>query len=117
MMRRLLGRRGERRAERYLRRQGLQPAVRNYHCRHGEIDLVMEHDAALVFVEVRVRRSGNFGDAADSVDRHKQQRLIRAARHFLMTHPQWAERPCRFDVVALERDRQSLNWIKSAFEV
>lgn len=117
MMRRLLGQRGERRAERYLRRRGLRPAERNYHCRHGEIDLVMEDNEAVVFIEVRVRRRGRFGDAADSIDHHKQQRLTRAARHFLMTHPEWAERPCRFDVVALDRDRDELNWIPNAFEV
>lgn len=116
-MLRWLGQRGERRAERYLRRQGLKPAERNYNCRHGEIDLVMEDDVALVFVEVRVRRTGGFGDAADSVDRHKQQRLIRAARHYLMTHPEWADRPCRFDVIALKRDHDALDWIPNAFEV
>ncbi len=102
----------ERRAQDYLRRQGLVPVARNYRCKGGEIDLVMRAaDGTLVFVEVRQRSGRGFGGAAGSVTAAKQRRLVRAALHYLAT----LERapPCRFDVVTLESGR--LEWLPDAF--
>lgn len=115
-----LGASGEREAETFLRRNGLALVQRNYRCRAGEIDLVMQaEDQAvklLVFVEVRLRGDGAHVNALDSVDRNKQRKLITAARHFLMDNPQWSEHPCRFDVVALDSTRDRLVWVPAAFE-
>lgn len=97
---------------RYLERQGLRLVARNHRCRHGEIDLVMRDAGTLVFVEVRFRRSGRFGTAADSVDVHKQRRLVAAAAHYLQAHPSGL--PCRFDVVAMGAD-DGVDWIRNAF--
>lgn len=69
-------------AENYLHKQGLSTVERNYTCRIGEIGLIMLHEKALVFVEVRYRRSAEFGDAAESVTLKKQRRVIRTAQHF-----------------------------------
>lgn len=71
----------------------------------------------LIFVEVRYRRGARFGSAAESVDARKQQRLIRAAEDFLVRHPQFANHPCRFDVMALygEADAPGCDWIAGAF--
>jgi len=115
-----LGESGEREAESFLRKNGLSVVKRNYRCRAGEIDLVM-HTAdeplkLLVFVEVRLRGDGAHVSALDSVDRNKQRKLITAARHFLMDNPQWAEHPCRFDVVALDPSQDRLVWVPAAFE-
>lgn len=110
------GRKTEQQVERWLRDQGLKTLSRNYHCRQGEIDLVMEDDASIVFVEVRYRRHDSHGGALASVDGHKQQRLIRAARHYLARHPHYGARPCRFDVVATDNDRATApEWIRNAF--
>lgn len=106
------GREAEQRAEQYLQAQGLAPVTRNYLCRMGEIDLVMRDGPALVFVEVRLRRHRGFGDALASVDARKQQRLIRAAQHYLQRHP-W-DGPCRFDVVGLDAQNR-ISWIRDAF--
>jgi putative endonuclease len=115
-----LGESGEREAETFLRRNGLTLVQRNYRCRAGEIDLVMQNDdqavKLLVFVEVRLRGDGAHVNALDSVDRNKQRKLITAARHFLMDNPQWSEHPCRFDVVALDPTRDRLVWVPAAFE-
>lgn len=115
-----LGESGEREAEVFLRRNGLTLVQRNYRCRAGEIDLVMQTDdqavKLLVFVEVRLRGDGAHVNALDSVDRNKQRKLITAARHFLMDNPQWAEHPCRFDVVALDPGHDRLVWVPAAFE-
>ena len=114
-----IGDSAEDRALAYLQRQGLQLVQRNYRLAGGprrrgaEIDLILrDTDGTLVFVEVRSRRSGGHGGAASSVSALKQQRLVRAARHYLM---QWAVLPpCRFDVVALDGD--ALQWLRAAFD-
>lgn len=106
----------------FLRRQRLVLVARNVHCRGGELDLVMrERDGTLVFVEVRARKWRGYGGAAASVGWHKQQRILRAARHFLAADAAGesaGERehvmpPCRFDVVAFESGR--LEWLRDAF--
>ena len=109
-------------AERHVTAAGLQILARQYHCRLGEIDLVALDAHTLVFIEVRYRRSTRFGGAAASVTRHKQQRIVSAARHFLMHHPQYCEYPMRMDVIALERVEHSrapparVRWIRAAFD-
>ncbi|MFM8467942.1 MAG: YraN family protein [Oxalobacteraceae bacterium] len=103
-----LGKQAEDRALAYLVRQGLRLIVRNYRCRVGEIDLIMQDVGVLVFVEVRSRSSTRYGGAAASVGPVKQQRLWRTAEHYLMRyrHPP----ACRFDLVAM--DGESLQWIR-----
>ncbi len=114
--RRERGEEAESLAARYLQRQGLRLITRNYRCRGGELDLVMDDGEQLVFVEVRFRSNPRFGGAAESIDRHKQARLITAARHYLQRHS--VERPCRFDVVAIEPGllRPRLEWLKNVIE-
>jgi putative endonuclease len=113
------GRRAERFAALALRSKGLQPLDANYRCRWGEVDLVMKDADTIVFVEVRYRRRSGFGDGADSVDRRKRAKLVRAAQHFLQHHPDFAKWPCRFDVVAVTEEPDStrrVDWIRDAFE-
>ncbi len=55
------GAQAEQRAAQYLQRQGLKPVAQNYRSRFGEIDLVMQDGATLVFIEVRLRRNASFG--------------------------------------------------------
>ncbi len=101
-----------------LQSSGLQTLTRNYRCRMGEIDLVMRDREVLVFVEVRHRRQNRFASAAESVDIHKQRKLIRAALSFLGQNAQYADCPVRFDVVAFDsglHESQSVNWIRDAF--
>lgn len=111
------GREQEVRALRYLEQQGLRLRQRNYRCRHGEIDLVMDDADALVFIEVRYRGNLHFASGAESVDRRKQHKLAAAALHYLQSHRDAARRPARFDVVSLAADRDALEWIKNAFTV
>lgn len=109
-----LGKDAEARAEALLTHEGLRPVARNYRCRGGEIDLVMRDGEHMVFVEVRFRSHGGYGGAAASIDHRKQQRLVLAARHYLVSSG-WSG-PCRFDVVAFEPDRGG-RWIRDAFGV
>ena len=114
---RAIGERWERIAETFLRARGLTTVERNFHCRMGEIDLIMEDGDCLVFAEIRFRNSTRFGSGADSVTRSKQNRIILAARRYLQCHDHRALQPCRFDVVSLSRTRGkvSVHWIQDAF--
>ena len=97
----------------------MKPLERNYHTRRGEIDLILldqtREGETLVFVEVRYRDGEGYGGAAASVDRHKQRRLAAAAAAYLQAHPERAEQPCRFDVVADEGGE--IHWIRDAFRI
>lgn len=110
-----LGSLAEQSAERYLRRQGLVLVERNFRSRFGEIDLIMQDQASLVFVEVRLRGNPHYGGAAASIDAHKQQRIIRTAQQFLagLGHIP----PCRFDAVLMDDVQgERLQWLKNAFD-
>ena len=110
---RTVGAEAESRAHRFLIDNGLQPVTRNFQCRLGEIDLVMQDAECLVFVEVRYRTSNDFVPARLTVDSHKQKKLIRTAALFLARRARFANSVVRFDVVAIEGD--SIEWIRDAF--
>jgi putative endonuclease len=115
-----LGRRGEDLACRHLEAQGLRLLERNYRCRAGEIDLVMLDGGTLVLVEVRSRSTSEHGGAAATVGFRKQRKFIRAARHLLLTRPDYRRLPARFDVVAIDPDPAGakepvVTWIRDAF--
>ena len=101
-------------AARHLSAHGCTLIERNVRYPEGELDLIARERELIVFVEVRMRRSGAFGGAAASVDRHKQKRLTRAAQHWLLER--YGERwpACRFDVVTVAGDG-TIEWIRDAF--
>jgi putative endonuclease len=107
------GTEAERQARHHLERQGLEFVAANYHCRRGEIDLVMRDGDTLVFVEVRQRTNPRFGGAAASVDFRKQHKLILTAEHYLQKHPH--DGPVRIDVVAMAQEN-AIDWIRNAFQ-
>ncbi len=109
---RLTGKKAEDVACSFLQRNGLLLIERNYHCRYGEIDLIMQDTDTLVFVEVRYRSSVKFGSAAESVNNNKQRKLVFTANHYLQKHS--TNQPTRFDVVALSPHQQP-EWISNAF--
>lgn len=99
----------------FLEQQGLQLVQQNYSCRFGEIDLVMREQQTLVFVEVKFRRSNNFGGAAAAVTLSKQQKLTRTALYYLQNSQSNGQQHCRFDVVAITEQPADICWIKNAF--
>jgi putative endonuclease len=113
MLKSLLGQTAESRAAAFLQAHGLRLVARNWRCRFGEIDLVMQDGAILVFIEVRLRSRSDFGGAAASVTPAKQKKLLAAARQYLTTLNTLP--PCRFDVVALSGSA-SPEWIRNAFD-
>jgi putative endonuclease len=116
MNRKAIGDSAERLACQYLKRRGLKLLQRNFHCRGGEIDLIMQHGDSLVFVEVRYRRYTAFGRAAETISPHKQGRVIRCAKYYISRHQRW-NAASRFDVVCIEGDpgNMQVEWISDAF--
>ncbi len=112
---RALGDSRERQAAAYLQQHGARIKARNYTCRWGEIDLIVEVDNSLCFVEVRHRSQQDFGGAAQSVTPGKQKKLIASAQHYLQRHPRYQQHACRFDVIAIEGEQ--LHWLKDAFQL
>ena len=99
-----LGTLGETLVANWLQTQGWRQCDRQWHCRWGELDLVMAKgpvngDGQLAFVEVKTRSQGNW-DAYGlmAITRSKQAKLWKAAQLYLLKHPQWSEATCRFDV-------------------
>jgi putative endonuclease len=113
MLKQLLGKFAESRAEKMLAAEGLDILQRNYRCRRGEIDLIARDGETLVFVEVRSRGRADYGSAAESITPAKQRRIIAAARHYLASLSRMPA--CRFDVVTLDAGAGPV-WIKSAFD-
>lgn len=103
----------------YLSAHGLTLIEQNYLTRIGEIDLIMLdiETQTLVFVEVRYRQNSAFGSSIETVNRAKQNKLVRTAQHYLQ-HSRFDDFICRFDVIGLESDLKypEITWIKDAFE-
>ncbi len=98
--RRWFGRRSERAAAKFLRRQRFRILGRNVHDRLGEIDLLALDGETLVVVEVRSSETRTFDELAASVDHVKQRRLTNAILRFLQRRKMW-NIGVRFDVLAL----------------
>ena len=111
----------EKLAATFLTNHGLKLLTQNYHCRFGEIDLIMQDAKTLVFIEVKLRSSSHFGGAAASITPQKQQKLILAAQHYLQTQ-KIGDVSCRFDAILMHSkilkntDLQQIEWIRNAFE-
>jgi putative endonuclease len=107
----------------FLANHGLKLVMQNYHCRFGEIDLIMQDAKTLVFIEVKLRSSNQFGGAAASITLQKRQKIILTAQHYLQTYAgKMAGPACRFDAVLIHgnqlkpTDLQHIEWIRNAFE-
>jgi putative endonuclease len=97
----VFGRAGERLAAAQLESQGYRILETNFRCRYGEIDLVVEDEFDLIFVEVKLRRGTAFGLPEEAVDVRKQRKLLQVAAYYLALH-ECAERSWRIDVVAIQ---------------
>ncbi|MFM1896716.1 MAG: hypothetical protein RLZZ385_1790 [Pseudomonadota bacterium] len=104
----------------YLQREGLRLVERNYQCRLGEIDLILQDGDQLVFLEVRFRKNHDHGSALETVDHRKQRKLLLCAQHYLMRRRVDARVNCRFDVLGITCDSQGqheFTWITNAFQL
>jgi putative endonuclease len=112
-----LGDLGEELAVRHLRSLGYRVVARNYRCRLGELDCVAVQGRTLVFLEVKARRSDDFGGPLEAVDRRKRRRMTRLARYYTLQH-NLGDVAQRFDVVAVwfEGGKPRVEVYPNAFE-
>ena len=115
---RRLGRWGEKQSERFLKRKGFRFIERNFRCKPGEIDLIMsDATGALVFIEVKTRRSESKANAQDAVNKQKRLRIAMASKYFVKQYG-IKNRPLRFDVMAVvlpEKGKVEIRHYRNAF--
>lgn len=114
-----IARRGEDAAAAFLERIGMTIEARNWRSASGELDIVARDGDALVFVEVKTRRSERAGTAEEAVSPAKQRRIVRLARAYLSSDAAEHDGHVRFDVVAIRviaDDRALLRHYRAAFE-
>jgi putative endonuclease len=114
----LLGKEGERVAERYLQKKGYTLVERNYRCPAGELDLIVLDRRVVVFVEVKTRTGHGFGSPLEAVEFRKQRKMIQAAQFFL-AEKRLQQRDARFDVVGVSWPGRNpvVEHIENAFEL
>ncbi|HEU4997064.1 MAG TPA: YraN family protein [Gemmatimonadaceae bacterium] len=98
--RQAFGELGERIAERWLRRRGWRVIQRRFRIGHRDIDLVVEREGTVAFVEVKARRGAEFGGPVQAVNHRKRKQLERSALVWIDRHGREAE-SYRFDVVGV----------------
>jgi putative endonuclease len=109
---------GERIAERWLARRGWRVVHRRYRFGHRDIDLVVERDGVVAFVEVKARSGDRFGDPIEAVNWRKRMELERSALSWISRHGRTDE-SYRFDVVGilLEGRRVRVRHVANAFSI
>ena len=95
-----LGKRGEDLAWDHLRKIGYRILARNYRVRFGEIDLIAEESGVLVFIEVKARQGSRYGSPYDALTLNKRRQISKVALDYISRNG-LADRPARFDVVAV----------------
>ena len=96
-----LGRQGEDLARSFLEQQGYRYVARNWHCRAGELDLIMLDNDEIVFVEVKTRFGDRAGRAEEAVSRTKSRKILTAGEWYITTHREYQELYWRCDLVAI----------------
>ena len=99
--RQALGIQGESIACAELERLGYSIIERRYRSRFGEIDIVAGDAGTVVFVEVKTKTSGDFGDPVEEVTVQKQRQIVSMGQEYAAFNCP-PETPCRFDVVAVD---------------
>ncbi len=116
------GKIGEDLAAAEYQKQGYKIIARNYIPKTGkqagELDLVCKKEKEIVFVEVKMRNSKQFGGPFESVDEFKQRKLIQMAKYFMLIHKEYDGYEYRIDVaaVAIDNGNGSVTILTNAIE-
>jgi putative endonuclease len=105
MKRRETGILGEKLARGFLKKRGYRIVETNYRCPEGEVDIIARDRDFLVFVEVRTKKSLEFGSPEESITPVKKERMIAVASRYCQTHENLPQ-SWRIDVVAVELDQK-----------
>lgn len=94
------GKEGEKAAVAYLKKNGYRILEKNFRNSIGEIDIIAEHQKAVVFIEVKTRTDHEFGAPITAINPAKQRKITKLAQSFL-AQKRIEDRECRFDVVSI----------------
>ena len=108
----VLGKKGEKVVEKYLKKAGMKILHRNFQTPFGEADLIAQDKDEIVFVEVKTRASNAFGSGLEAVGATKQQRYYKIAQ--LYSAKTGEEVNARFDAAEVSADFQ-IYYVKNAF--
>ena len=112
LYKKVLGKKGETLAEKYLKKQGFSLEKRNYKTPFGEADLLCRKGEVVVFVEVKTRSNDAYGSPAEGVTREKREKYRKIAAYYLSGKGEDID--VRFDVVEVYADGQ-VEHIENAF--
>ena len=108
----LLGKKGERLVEKYLKKRGFSVLKRNFRTPFGEADLIVTDGDTVAFVEVKTRTGDSYGRPSEAVTREKRERYVKIAKFFWL---QQGEEPnARFDVAEVWADGK-IEYLENAF--
>lgn len=110
-----IGRRGEERAAAFLLAKGFQLLAKNWRCKAGEIDLIVEREGDIRFVEVKTRRSATYGLPEEAITPTKIVRLRATAEAWLLAHEGRSMMNYQVDVITLyapDTPEEQLKWIE-----
>ena len=93
------GKLGEQLAAAYFLQHGYQLLEQNWRHSHWEVDIIASKKSTLHFIEVKARRTKNYGTPEEQVSNKKMQNLINAAEQYLYLHPQWKR--IQFDILSI----------------
>jgi putative endonuclease len=112
------GKKSEDIAAKYLKKNGYKILQQNYRTKLGEIDIIAKDKDTIVFVEVKARRSLQFGNPKWAVTPKKQRKISMVALYYLKS-AKLSHARARFDVVCIHRmnDKNGVEMIKNAFEL
>ncbi|MBR2988221.1 MAG: YraN family protein [Clostridia bacterium] len=110
-----IGNKGEKIAERFLKKKGYVIIDKNFSTDVGEIDIICANDGYLIFVEVKCRLNDNHGYAADAVNYHKRKKINQVASQYISKFKMY-DYPVRFDVVEVYTEENRVVHIENAFD-
>ena len=113
--RHIIGREGEDIATEFLENKGYQILDRNFSTRHGEIDIVAKDEEEYVFIEVKARKSNQYGEPIDAINENKIKHLKSAIKYYLYIN-KLENKFIRIDVIEVKyvKNKIYINHIKQA---
>ena len=113
-----LGEKGEKAAQMFLSDRGMEILETNWKCSYGEVDIIARDENAIVFCEVKTRRTTSAGIPEEAITQKKRENYIRMARLYLSRNDV-AHQELRFDVIgiyALNDTQALLRYARNAFD-
>jgi putative endonuclease len=111
-----VGAAGEHAAAHFLNQQGFTLLAQNYRTKRGEIDLIVQREEVIAFVEVKTRKS-NYFHASLLITPAKQRKITSAAKQFIQEHALHGDFVLRFDTVfvSVKENTVEFEYVPNAF--